>query len=84
MIDGAVARVFFLIGRMQRLLKGVEYLVETFNLHIPGEVQKEKQQSRKYPHWLVSHSYPPIAQGRHLRSGAKVRDLQRYLQHYCI
>jgi len=43
---------------MQRLLKRVKYFVETFNLHISRQVQKEKQQGGKYPHWLGFNYYP--------------------------
>lgn len=56
-IDGAMARVFFLVGGMQRLFKRVKYSVEIFNLHISREIQKEKKQSRKYSRWVVLNCY---------------------------
>ena len=52
-INGPVAGIFLLFSRMQRLLKRVKYLVETVNLHISREVQKQKQQSGKYPNGPV-------------------------------
>jgi len=52
-INGPVARIFLLLSRMQCLFKRVKYFVETFNLHISREVQKQKQQRGKYPHRLV-------------------------------
>lgn len=57
-INGAMARVFLFVRRMQRLFKGMKYFVETFNLHISSEVQKEEQQSGEYPSWFVLNYYP--------------------------
>ncbi len=82
-INGTVARIFFLVRRMHRLFKRVKYLVETLNLHVSGEVQEKEQQGRKYPQWLIFIAYR-FAQKHGFESSAQSTATLSYLQHYCI